>query len=196
MLGIVVEEITATRVTCRMLVTEHHLQPFGIVHGGVYAAIAEAIASIGASVNASSKVPGSAVVGLDNHTTFIRATRIGTEIHAEADPRQAGRRTQSWDVSMRDPDGREVACSGSASSSSPSPTSPTAPRRGPPVTHPRRRSERAPCGARPASVRRRGIETRKPLRSSASRRSTVGPIRRVRLRRSGRTGDTAQGAGY
>lgn len=111
MLGLVVEEITPTRVTCRMPVTEHHLQPFGIVHGGVYAAIAEAIASIGASVNASSKVPGSAVVGLDNHTTFIRATRIGTTIHAEAVPRQAGRRTQSWDVSMRDPDGRELAVS-------------------------------------------------------------------------------------
>jgi uncharacterized protein (TIGR00369 family) len=83
----------------------------GIVHGGVYAAIAEAIASIGASVNASGRVPGSAVVGLDNHTTFIRATRLGTEIRAEALPRQAGRRTQSWDVSMRDPEGRELAVS-------------------------------------------------------------------------------------
>jgi 1,4-dihydroxy-2-naphthoyl-CoA hydrolase len=107
----VVEEITANRVTARLTVEEHHLQPMGIVHGGVYAAIAEAIASIGASVNASSRVPGSAVVGLDNHTSFLRATRLGTEIHAEALPRQAGRRTQSWDVTMRDPDHRELAVS-------------------------------------------------------------------------------------
>ncbi len=98
-------------MTARLTVDERHLQPMGIVHGGVYAAIAEAIASIGASVNASSRVPGTAVVGLDNHTTFLWATRIGTEIHAEALPRQAGRRTQSWDVIMRDPDGRELAVS-------------------------------------------------------------------------------------
>jgi 1,4-dihydroxy-2-naphthoyl-CoA hydrolase len=107
----VLDEIGPTRVTARLTVEERHLQPFGIVHGGVYAAIAEAIASIGASVNASSRVPGSAVVGLDNHTSFLRATRLGTEIHAEALPRQAGRRTQSWDVTMRDPDGRELAVS-------------------------------------------------------------------------------------
>jgi uncharacterized protein (TIGR00369 family) len=62
-------------------------------------------------VNAASKTPGAAVVGLDNLTTFIRATRLGTEIHAEATPRQAGRRTQSWDVSMRDPEGHELAVS-------------------------------------------------------------------------------------
>jgi uncharacterized protein (TIGR00369 family) len=107
----VLDEISPTRVTARLTVDEHHLQPFGIVHGGVYAAIAEAIASIGASVNASSRVPGTAVVGLDNHTSFLRATRMGTVIHAEALPRQAGRRTQSWDVTMRDPDGRELAVS-------------------------------------------------------------------------------------
>jgi 1,4-dihydroxy-2-naphthoyl-CoA hydrolase len=108
---LVVDDISPTRVTAHLVVEEHHLQPFGIVHGGVYAAIAEAIASIGAAINAMSKVPGTAVVGLDNLTTFIRATRLGTEIRAEAVPRQAGRRTQSWDVSMRDPDGRELAVS-------------------------------------------------------------------------------------
>jgi uncharacterized protein (TIGR00369 family) len=107
----VVDEISPTRVTARLTVDERHLQPFGIVHGGVYAAVAEAIASIGASVNASTRVPGSSVVGLDNHTSFLRATRLGAEIHAEALPRQAGRRTQSWDVTMRDPDGRELAVS-------------------------------------------------------------------------------------
>jgi uncharacterized protein (TIGR00369 family) len=110
-LGLEVDEITPTRVTARLTVDERHLQPMGIVHGGVYAAIAEAIASIGAVCNAASRFPGSGVVGLDNHTSFLRATRAGTEIRAEAVPRQAGRRTQSWDVTMRDPEGREVAIS-------------------------------------------------------------------------------------
>jgi len=98
-------------VVARLTVDGRHLQPFGIVHGGVYAAIAEAIASIGAGMNPHARVPGSSVVGLDNHTSFLRATRAGAVILAEAIPRQAGRRTQSWDVSMRDAEGREVAIS-------------------------------------------------------------------------------------
>ena len=95
----------------RHAVGERHLQPYGIVHGGVYAAIAEAIASIGAAVSARALDPDLGVVGLDNHTSFLRAARAGTEIAAQAVPRHAGRRTQSWDVTMRDPDGRELAVS-------------------------------------------------------------------------------------
>jgi 1,4-dihydroxy-2-naphthoyl-CoA hydrolase len=107
----VVDEITPVRVHARLTVEERHLQPYGIVHGGVYAAVAEAIASIGAAVSARTLDPESGVVGLDNHTSFLRAARAGTEILAEARPRHAGRRTQSWDVTMRDPDGRELAVS-------------------------------------------------------------------------------------
>jgi uncharacterized protein (TIGR00369 family) len=62
-------------------------------------------------VNARTRDPAAGVVGLDNHTSFLRAARAGTEILAEALPRHAGRRTQSWDVTMRDPDGRELAVS-------------------------------------------------------------------------------------
>ena len=73
--------------------------------------IAEALASIGAAVSARALDPEAGVVGLDNHTTFLRAARAGTEILAEARPLHAGRRTQTWDVTMRDPDGRELAVS-------------------------------------------------------------------------------------
>jgi 1,4-dihydroxy-2-naphthoyl-CoA hydrolase len=107
----VVDEITPTRVIARLAVDERHLQPYGIVHGGVYAAVAEAIASIGAAVSASSRDPEAGVVGLDNHTSFLRAAGAGTEIVAEAQPRHAGRRTQSWAVIMRDGSGRELATS-------------------------------------------------------------------------------------
>ena len=106
-----VDEITPVRVHARLTVGEHHLQPYGIVHGGVYAAIAEALASIGAAVSARALDPEAGVVGLDNHTTFLRAARAGTEILAEARPRHAGRRTHTWDVTMRDPDQRELAVS-------------------------------------------------------------------------------------
>ena len=111
LLGLEVIELSDERARGRVVVRGELTQGAGAVHGGVYAAVAEAIASIGAAVAARTLDPEAGVVGLDNHTSFLRAARAGTEIVAEARPRLAGRRTQSWDVTMRDPDGRELAVS-------------------------------------------------------------------------------------
>jgi uncharacterized protein (TIGR00369 family) len=53
---------------------------------------------------------GKHAVGLDNHTSFIRATRTGT-LHCRATPVTRGRRTQIWDVTVHN-DARELAASG------------------------------------------------------------------------------------
>jgi uncharacterized protein (TIGR00369 family) len=112
LLGTQVEEMTPTRVVLRLTIDERHLQPLGLVHGGVFAAIAETAASTGAWLNARAKDPGLGVVGLENHTSFLRAGRVGAEVVAEATPRHAGRRTQSWGVTFRDAaSGRELAVS-------------------------------------------------------------------------------------
>jgi 1,4-dihydroxy-2-naphthoyl-CoA hydrolase len=109
-LGVEIEEATATRVVARLRVEERHLQPYGIVHGGVYCALAETVASIGAHLSALGHDPGNGAVGLENHTTFLRAVGAGVEVVAEATPLHAGRRTQAWQVSIRQADsGREVA---------------------------------------------------------------------------------------
>ncbi len=86
----------------RLLVTDAHLQPTGIIHGGVHAACAETVASIGASLSARRLDPEAIGVGLENHTTFMRAARAGAELHVEATPLHGGRRTQSWVVDIRD----------------------------------------------------------------------------------------------
>ena len=84
----------------------------GLVHGGVFAAIAETAASLGASLSARTREPGAFCVGLENHTTFLRATRVGAELELEARPLHAGRRTQAWSVVVRDRGrDREVALS-------------------------------------------------------------------------------------
>jgi uncharacterized protein (TIGR00369 family) len=84
----------------------------GLVHGGVFAAMAESACSIGASLSARQRDPEAVCVGLENHTTFLRATRIGAVLELEARPRHAGRRTHSWTVVIREKDrGREVAMS-------------------------------------------------------------------------------------
>jgi uncharacterized protein (TIGR00369 family) len=75
------------------------LQPFGLVHGGVYATIAETLASIGtfAGVHAD----GMHAMGLSNSTSFLRPILSGT-IHAVARPVHRGRTTWLWDVECRD----------------------------------------------------------------------------------------------
>ena len=109
LMGSRVTEATAERVRMVQTISTDHLQPAGLVHGGVYAALAESAASIGASINVAERGIGIAAVGLENHTTFLRAVGLGSEIRVEAIPRHAGRQVQAWTVTMRDAAGRELA---------------------------------------------------------------------------------------
>jgi uncharacterized protein (TIGR00369 family) len=111
LMGVVWDEASPTRVVARLRIDERHLQPYGIVHGGVYCSVAESVASIGAHLSGLGFDPGNGAVGLENHTTFLRAVGAGSEITFEATPLHAGRRTQAWQVSIRDQRGRDVAAS-------------------------------------------------------------------------------------
>jgi 1,4-dihydroxy-2-naphthoyl-CoA hydrolase len=73
------------------------LQPYGLVHGGVYSAMVESLASVGAALNL--RPLGMHTVGLDNHTSFLRAVRSGT-LCGRARPLARGRRTQVWEVDV------------------------------------------------------------------------------------------------
>jgi uncharacterized protein (TIGR00369 family) len=78
-------------------------QPFGLVHGGVYAALAESLASIATAVSVSED--GRIAMGLSNQTSFLRPITEGT-IHAVAMSRHRGRTTWVWEVEMSDDQGR------------------------------------------------------------------------------------------
>jgi 1,4-dihydroxy-2-naphthoyl-CoA hydrolase len=93
-------------LTATVPVRPELLQPFGLVHGGVYAAIAETLASIGTFVGVHDQ--GMAAMGLSNSTSFLRPILAGT-IHAEARPLHRGRTTWLWDVDIRDDEGRLCA---------------------------------------------------------------------------------------
>ena len=107
-LGLVFVRASPEEVVARVDVQPAHYQPYGIVHGGVYASIAETIASVGAALHAMRE--GRHAVGLDNTTSFLRATR-GGRLEGTATPLAAGRRTQLWQVEIRDDDERLVATS-------------------------------------------------------------------------------------
>jgi uncharacterized protein (TIGR00369 family) len=80
----------------------------GLVHGGVHASIAEALASVGTNVGV---VPeGSIGLGMSNHSTFLRSIQEGT-IHAVARRIHRGRTTWVWDVELTDDGGRLCAVS-------------------------------------------------------------------------------------
>jgi 1,4-dihydroxy-2-naphthoyl-CoA hydrolase len=81
-------------------------QPYGLVHGGVYATMIETLASVGAALNAMPL--GRSAVGLENDTSFLRAVRGGT-LTGRATPLRRGRRTQVWEVTVHDDGGRLAA---------------------------------------------------------------------------------------
>jgi 1,4-dihydroxy-2-naphthoyl-CoA hydrolase len=83
-----------------------HRQPYGIVHGGVYAGVIETVTSTGAALYAMRR--GQAVVGLENHTSFLKAVREGT-LRATARPLSRGRSTHVWEATVISAEGHAVA---------------------------------------------------------------------------------------
>jgi 1,4-dihydroxy-2-naphthoyl-CoA hydrolase len=106
--GLELEECTDESVRGRVPVARHVTQPLGMVHGGVYAAIAEALASLG--TNRGVVGSGMVALGMSNHTTFLRPISKG-HITAHARRRHAGRRSWVWQVEMTDDEGRLCASS-------------------------------------------------------------------------------------
>jgi 1,4-dihydroxy-2-naphthoyl-CoA hydrolase len=98
---------TADEVVAELEVGPQHLQAYGVVHGGVHCGVVETTCSIGAWVWARQfKL---AVVGVENHTSFLQAVRSGTRLEATSRPVSRDRRTQVWDANIIDERGRLIA---------------------------------------------------------------------------------------
>ena len=121
LLGLRFDEVTPDRVVLSWDVTPALHQPYGIVHGGVYASAVETAASIAAAAWLGER---GQVVGVSNSTDFLRAVRDGS-LRAVAEPVHRGAPAAA--VAGGDP-GRERAARG--------------PRPGPVAEHPRRRPPR------------------------------------------------------
>jgi uncharacterized protein (TIGR00369 family) len=103
--GMQVDHASADEVRTHLLIEDRHKQPVGLVHGGVLASMAEAMASIGAWIAAGQDKMSS---GINNNTSFMRPFTEGT-VHAVARPRHSGRTTAVWDVEFTDDDDRLCA---------------------------------------------------------------------------------------
>jgi 1,4-dihydroxy-2-naphthoyl-CoA hydrolase len=104
--GLEIVEAGEELIRARVPVHDGVRQPYGLVHGGVFASIAEALASMG---TARAVIPqGRIAMGLSNSTSFLRPILDGA-VHAAARPRHRGRTTWLWDVEITDDDGRLCA---------------------------------------------------------------------------------------
>ena len=105
-LGVELVEVGPERVRGRVEVTDRIRQPYGLVHGGVYAAMAESLASVATA--GAVWDDGMIAVGLSNHTSFMRPITDGW-VNAEGHPRHRGRSTWVWELDFTDDDGRLCA---------------------------------------------------------------------------------------
>ncbi len=105
--GLVLDEVSGERVVGHIDLGPEHHQPYGIVHGGVYAAAIETIGSIGGAMAAQER--GLSVVGVNNNTHFLAAVSEG-RVDLVAVPIVQGRTQQLWTIDVtRASDGRLVA---------------------------------------------------------------------------------------
>jgi 1,4-dihydroxy-2-naphthoyl-CoA hydrolase len=99
-MGLEFVKVTLEEVVVEWTTQEVHLQPHGIVHGGVFCGVVETVCSVGAALHAAPR--GQIVVGVENHTSFIAATRAGRRLRCVGRPLQAGRRAHLWEANVFD----------------------------------------------------------------------------------------------
>jgi uncharacterized protein (TIGR00369 family) len=104
--GLQILSLGDEEATAEVKVRDDILQPAGLVHGGVFASIAESLTSF-ATWQAVSR-EGRSAQGLSNQTSFLRPI-VGGTIHATARRRHKGRTTWVWEVDITDDEGRVCA---------------------------------------------------------------------------------------
>jgi uncharacterized protein (TIGR00369 family) len=106
-LGLEYLEFSPDGLRARLQIHDKLLQMAGIVHGGVYCAVIESVASVSGAIWLAQH-GGGTVVGVNNNTDFLRAISSGT-VTAESTPIHRGRRQQLWLVTITDDNDRVVA---------------------------------------------------------------------------------------
>jgi 1,4-dihydroxy-2-naphthoyl-CoA hydrolase len=104
--GLTVTELEDGLARGEVPVRDELKQPFGLVHGGVFAAIAESLASLATAIAVAPD--GRQAMGQANQTNFLRPIIAGT-IHGTARARHRGRSSWIWDVEITDDEGRLCA---------------------------------------------------------------------------------------
>jgi 1,4-dihydroxy-2-naphthoyl-CoA hydrolase len=105
-LGLSFEEVGPERVTASFETGPDHHQPWGLVHGGVFTAVIETVATTGAYQAVRDR--GQLAVGVNNVTDFMRPHQQG-RLDVVAEPLQQTKTQQLWQVVISREGGKTVA---------------------------------------------------------------------------------------
>ncbi|MEA1881527.1 MAG: hotdog fold thioesterase [Candidatus Marinimicrobia bacterium] len=105
-IGIVITDFGNDFVSGKMPVDNRTVQPYGLLHGGASAVLAESLGSIagGMQVNLETQ----AVVGVEINCNHLRSARDGW-VYGKATPVKIGRKIQVWNIEIKN-DGAKLVC--------------------------------------------------------------------------------------
>ncbi|MCD9045196.1 hotdog fold thioesterase [Luteimonas sp. MHLX1A] len=106
-LGIVFTGVGPDYLRATMPVEARTHQPYGLLHGGASALLAE---TVGSTAGMLAVEEGKGCVGIEINANHLRAVRSGL-VTATARPLHVGRQTQVWEIRIEDPTGRLVCVS-------------------------------------------------------------------------------------
>ena len=105
-LGVRVVSAMPERIVAELDIRDELCTVPGICHGGVLMAFADTLGAVGTVLNLP---PGAGTTTIESKTNFFAPGMAGTTLTAECLPVNRGRRTQTWQTSIRNPEGRLLA---------------------------------------------------------------------------------------
>ena len=107
-LGIIITDFGDDYICGKMPLDERTIQPFGLLHGGASAALAETLGSIAGGMKVDHE--GKTVVGIEINCNHLRSARSGW-VHGIAKPIKLGKKIQVWNIEIKNDNDDLVAVS-------------------------------------------------------------------------------------
>ena len=108
-LGIEIDYIGTDAIRGSMPVDDRTVQYYGMLHGGASVAFAESLASLASLAHVD--ITKEKVVGLEINANHIRGVAHGGKVTGEGKPVHIGRRTQVWQIEIKNEEGKLVCLS-------------------------------------------------------------------------------------
>ena len=105
-IGIEITDIGDDFISGKMPVDERTVQPFGLLHGGASAALAETLGSIAGGIKVYSN--NETVVGIEINANHLKSAREGW-VYGKATPIRIGKKIQVWDIRITN-ESDELVC--------------------------------------------------------------------------------------
>ena len=100
-IGIEITDIGDDFICGKMPVDERTTQPFGLLHGGASAALAETLGSIGGGIKVYSN--NETVLGIEINANHLKSVRNGW-VYGKATPIRIGKKIQVWNIEITNED--------------------------------------------------------------------------------------------